>query len=568
MIQLMSRGDEDIHLSGDPDITLWKSVYVPHTNFAIESIENKKFPVDSSESKLGKTHSILIDKNADLLSKMYLQIELPSLSDTETYIQDPTVINHLASAASAADGVSYNRASTEGFNLMWVNSIGNRLIEKTELYIGGQLVDEQYGLWMEIWDELTNPHSSEMIGKYETDYYCMTQSQEDKIIHVPLQFWFCRHRECALSMFHRDIVLRLSFASFSDCVTIRSALGNKLSCKESSFTGTPAEIVFWDTTENAVGYKLYDSQSSASTAAEASFSSSVADASSVDAAGKYFIRTNNFYTVLCDTFSLATTNILSGRNKEPSNFDFLLFNDYVYLDEGENSIVADASVQSLDQPGIVSFITTEEDCAYSIEIETTIPEVIEDEEEVVVDLTIDCELTPDIEGCKNDLDIPWWLFLLLALTILLILWYLRSKRHLRTGTFVISNSSGEQGRIRVLKKSTSLAFNVNEDAEQGSQVTKSSPEVYGTYEVTKGKKGSDFKISGPTGSGNASERVLVIGDKISLEDGYQVEFEDGFNRKPVVIDADNPFDGDNLSDNFSNPSVDLEEESDDDSPFS
>ena len=63
-------------------------------------------------------------------------------------------------------------------------------------------------------------------------------------------------------------------------------------------------------------------------------------------------------------------------------------------------------------------------------------------------------------------------------------------------------------------------------------------------------------------------RVLVIGDKISLEDGYQVEFEDGFNRKPVVIDADNPFEGDNLSDNFSNPSVDLEEESDDDSPFS
>jgi len=240
----------------------------------------------------------------------------------------------------------------------------------------------------------------------------------------------------------------------------------------------------------------------------------------------------------------------------------------LYLEEGQNSIVADASVQSLDQPGILSFISTEEDCAYSIAIETTIPEVIEDEEEVVVDLTIDCELTPDIDECKNDLDIPWWLLLLLALTILLILWYLWSKRYLRTGTFVISNSSGEQGRIRVLKKSTSLAFNVNEDAEQGSQVTKSSPEVYGTYEVTKGKKGSDFKITGPTGSGNASERVLVIGDKISLEDGYQVEFEDGFNRKPVVIDADNPFDSDNLSDNFSNPSVDLEEESDDDSPFS
>ena len=115
---------------------------------------------------------------------------------------------------------------------------------------------------------------------------------------------------------------------------------------------------------------------------------------------------------------------------------------------------------------------------------------------------------------------------------------------------------------------TSLAFNINENAEQGSQVTKSSPEVHGTYEVIKGKKGSDFKIIGPTGSGNAAERELVIGDKIALDGEYKIEFEDGFNRKPVDFDTDNPFDGDNLSDNFSNPSADLEKESDDDSPFS
>jgi len=263
------------------------------------------------------------------------------------------------------------------------------------------------------------------------------------------------------------------------------------------------------------------------------------------------------------TFNL---EVIVNGNKEVIDLE-LGETELLYLEEGSSSIVADASVQSLDQPGILSFKTTEEECAYSVVAETTISEVQTDEE-VIVDLRVDCELTPDLEECKNDLIIPWWLILLIALTILSILWYLWNRRYLRIGTFVVSNSSGEQGRIRVLKKSTSLAFNVNENAEQGSQVTKSSPEVYGTYEVTKGKKGSDFKISGPTGSGNAAERELVIGDKIALDGEYQVEFEDGFNRKPVVIDADNPFEGDNLSDNFSNPSVDLEKESDDDSPFS
>ena len=264
------------------------------------------------------------------------------------------------------------------------------------------------------------------------------------------------------------------------------------------------------------------------------------------------------------TFNL---EVIVNGNKEVIDLE-LGETESLFLEEGSSSIVADASVQSLDQPGILSFKTTEEECAYSVVAETTISEVQTDEEEVIVDLRVDCELTPDLEECKNDLIIPWWLILLIALTILSILWYLWNRRYLRIGTFVVSNSSGEQGRIRVLKKSTSLAFNVNENAEQGSQVTKSSPEVYGTYEVTKGKKGSDFKIAGPTGSGNAAERELVIGDKIALDGEYQVEFEDGFNRKPVVIDTDNPFDGDNLSDNFSNPSVDLEKESDDDSPFS
>ena len=263
------------------------------------------------------------------------------------------------------------------------------------------------------------------------------------------------------------------------------------------------------------------------------------------------------------TFNL---EVIVNGNKEVIDLE-LGETESLFLEEGSSSIVADASVQSLDQPGILSFKTTEEECAYSVVAETTISEVQTDEE-VIVDLRVDCELTPDLEECKNDLIIPWWLILLIALTILSILWYLWNRRYLRIGTFVVSNSSGEQGRIRVLKKSTSLAFNVNENAEQGSQVTKSSPEVYGTYEVTKGKKGSDFKIAGPTGSGNAAERELVIGDKIALDGEYQVEFEDGFNRKPVVIDADNPFEGDNLSDNFSNPSVDLEKESDDDSPFS
>ena len=39
LIQLVAYGEQDIYLTGQPQITFWKAVYRGHTNFAIESIQ-------------------------------------------------------------------------------------------------------------------------------------------------------------------------------------------------------------------------------------------------------------------------------------------------------------------------------------------------------------------------------------------------------------------------------------------------------------------------------------------------------------------------------------------------
>ena len=56
------------------------------------------------------------------------------------------------------------------------------------------------------------------------------------------------------------------------------------------------------------------------------------------------------------------------------------------LRNGSSSIVADASVQSLDQPGILSFKTTEEECVYSGSRNTS--EVQTDEEATIQELIV------------------------------------------------------------------------------------------------------------------------------------------------------------------------------------
>ena len=105
--------------------------------------------------------------------------------------------------------------------------------------------------------------------------------------------------------------------------------------------------------------------------------------------------------------------------------------------------------------------------------------------------------------------------------------------------------------MRILKNTKAAAFNIDEFGNEGSLLQKSNPEVFGSYEITKGTKGSDFNIDGPTGSGSKQVRSFEIGDNIELEDGFYLEFEDGKNRKPIVVDNENPFDNQVTNDIFS-----------------
>ena len=39
LMQLVAYGAQDIYLTGNPQMTLWKGIYKRHTNFSLESIE-------------------------------------------------------------------------------------------------------------------------------------------------------------------------------------------------------------------------------------------------------------------------------------------------------------------------------------------------------------------------------------------------------------------------------------------------------------------------------------------------------------------------------------------------
>ena len=193
LIQLTAYGAQDVFLTGNPQITFFKAVYRRHTNFSIEQVRQEfKSTVD-----FGNKVSCTISKQGDLLHRLLLQIDLPSVSITN----------------------SANR-------FRWLNWIGHALIKSVEIEIGGKKIDKHYGDWFHIWNSLTqSPGKKEgyanAVGNVpKLTQYTLTGDTQAVQLYVPLQFWFCRNPGLALPLIalqDHEVQINIEFRSFAEC---------------------------------------------------------------------------------------------------------------------------------------------------------------------------------------------------------------------------------------------------------------------------------------------------------------------------------------------------------------
>ena len=205
LLQIVAYGSQDIYLTGNPQITFFKAVYRRHTNFSMESIKQ----MINGTAEFGEEINITLQRNADLVHKMYLQVKLPSINIS----------------ASNADSNTWSA-------FRWVNWIGHVLIKDIEISIGGQKIDKHYGEWLHIWNELsqTSGHAAgyaEMVGNVPklTQIYSSNSttanSSPEYMLFIPLQFWFCRNPGMALPLIalqYSDIVVTINFRELNECL--------------------------------------------------------------------------------------------------------------------------------------------------------------------------------------------------------------------------------------------------------------------------------------------------------------------------------------------------------------
>ena len=162
LMQLVAYGAQDTYLTGNPQITFFKIVYRRHTNFSMETIRQTINGDTSTDTTKENKGSVIISRNGDLLSKIYVTSSTVGISD------------------------------------------GSEIVKEVSIDIGGQEIDKQTKEWFQIWNELTIKEDKRlgyknMIGCLNNNMN-LTGSIGVNHIQIPLQFWFCRNPGLALPL--------------------------------------------------------------------------------------------------------------------------------------------------------------------------------------------------------------------------------------------------------------------------------------------------------------------------------------------------------------------------------
>lgn len=134
----------------------------------------------------GKKVTSTISRNGDLIHRMYLRVEIPSVT---------------LPAGTTSTGTQFR----------WVNWLGHALVKTVEIEIGGQRIDKHYSDWLHIWNELTQTAGHQlgyanMVGntpRLTTPTSTLDGPQKTvagEVLYIPLQFWFNRNAGLALPL--------------------------------------------------------------------------------------------------------------------------------------------------------------------------------------------------------------------------------------------------------------------------------------------------------------------------------------------------------------------------------
>ena len=191
-LQLVIQGGQDLYITGNPEMSFFKSVYRRHTNFSMECIEQVlRGEIKNTEFTLNYT----INKSGDLLNKMHFEVDLPS--------------------QNMVSPVSDNYCH-------YSNTTGFVFLKEVSISIGEKKIDEHDGRYYDILNELrhTNEGLDYLINRNKEGNENITTPSAIKMF-IPIDFWFCKDVSQSLPLialqFH-DVKIKATFRGIKNII--------------------------------------------------------------------------------------------------------------------------------------------------------------------------------------------------------------------------------------------------------------------------------------------------------------------------------------------------------------
>ena len=249
LTQLIATGAMNSYLCGT-EMTLFRSRYLKITSFAAEAVSQPFNTVTS----FGSTAQISLNRTGDLISSMYMSIDLCGIALRECKRPSQMQFGQPCQPCKDSDEAVYKQFSddpVEGKKMWrkknfgaeglgcndeaeleqvaychWSNAIGFLIIKQADFIIGGQVIDSLWSDFLWLWEEVSGKAGRlqlESIGKRYSRQQLICESAQRRQLFVSLPYFFSQSCGSALSLsslsFH-GVSLHVNFEELNKLIVV------------------------------------------------------------------------------------------------------------------------------------------------------------------------------------------------------------------------------------------------------------------------------------------------------------------------------------------------------------
>jgi len=236
LLNIVSYGNQNVILNGNPKKTFFKATYAKYTNFGMQ-----KFRIDFTGQRslrltTDSTFTFYVPRYADLLMDTYIVVTLPTIW-SPIYPPNPT--------CGVKDWAPYE--------FRWIENLGTQMIKEIRISVGGQtlqvltgkyllaLVQRDFsGVKRALYDDMTGNtaelndpgNSNSRINMYPNAYYTnLPQGSEPSIrsrrLYIPINAWFTLSSKMAfplIALQYNQLQIDVTMRPINDLYTIRDVM--------------------------------------------------------------------------------------------------------------------------------------------------------------------------------------------------------------------------------------------------------------------------------------------------------------------------------------------------------